>query len=635
MSLAQTGQLDGARQVCYDALQTDPENADAWHVLGMTLHLAGEAQTAIEAFEKATQFSVPSAALLTNLGVAQAALGQQESAVASYRHALRLQADLAETHNNLANSLQSLGQLDEAIQEYESAIRLRPGYDEPLNHLGTIYEQRREYESAHVFYERALAANPRSVSTLNNLGSLLARQEKNAEAIECFRLALQLDPQSAATFSNLAFVFAKQGNHSEVLDLLRTAKQIDPAYTSNYLFMLGKDPSVSASQLLQEHQVWGQTVESKITPCQHPATQDPERRLRIGYVSPDLRKHVVAQYIEPVLRNHDHQKFEVFCYAEVPCPDAVTDRLQQYVDHWRSTCGRNDDEVVRQIRQDRIDVLIDLAGHTAHNRITVFAHQPAPLQMAWMGYPNTTGLTRIQYRLTCPYQDPAGAEDLHTEQLVRLPAGSACFVPPVDAPEVGPLPALRNPSITFGSLHRLDKLTSATIDRWSSVLNAVEHSRLLIFWPTLHGDRRQWLQEEFIARGVAPERLDLRHECGAGGYMSLYNEIDIGLDPTPWTGSTTTKEALWMGVVVSALYGKRRSSRGSAVLLHQLGLEALVAQTEQQYVDMTRKIAEDIPRLSELRGSMRRRMREHLPDPKSFTESVETAVRALWRRHCG
>ena len=632
--IARGGQHQQARDLCCDALEDDPRSTDAWHVLGMTLYLAGDAQNALQALERAASLEHPNAAVFSNLGCVHASLGDLQAASANYRRALRLQPELPEANNNLANALRDLGELTEAQKYYREAIRLKPDYCEAWNNLGSVLEKNGAFREAEEHYQRALDLNPVHTSTLNNMGSTLARQERNGEAIAYYRRALELQPDLAATYSNLAFVFAKQGNLSEVIDLLRTAMQLDPAYASNYLFMLSKDPNVSPEELFAEHCRWGHRLQQTIVPHLLGNRPDPDRRLRIGYVSPDLRDHVVAKYIEPVLANHDPTQVEIYCYAEVFVPDNVTRHLRTLADHWRSTCGQTSACVAEMIHRDQIDILVDLAGHTANNRLGVFAHKPAPVQVAWMGYPNTTGLSTMDYRITCDFQDPVGEEQFHTERLVRLPGGSACFVPPEAAPPVAPLPALERGEITFGSLHRLDKITGATFDHWSRILAAVPDSRLLIFWPTLHGSRKEWMLEEFAARGIPKQKLDLRHETDENGYLAVYHEIDIGLDPIPWTGSTTTKEALWMGVVALALYGSRRSARGSAVVLHQIGLDELIAASPDHYVELAIQLAGNVGRLAMLRQAMRNRMRQHLRDPLSFTRGLEAAFRTMWRDWC-
>ena len=632
MQLARSGQLEQARDLCCSALEQNAGNPDAWHVLGMTLHLAGQHEHAADAYRKSIDLFADNSAVHTNLGVALAAAGDLVAAAESYRRALELEPELPEAHNNLANALRDLGRYPEAEPFYREAIRLRPDYGLAICNLGSVLERSGALEEAERHYLRALELNPLHVPTLNNMGSVLSRQERNEEAVQYYRAALKQQPSVAAAYSNLAFVFAKLGHFQEGLDLLRTAMQLDIGMASNYLFMLSKDPAVPPQQLFDEHRSWGQSLEAMVEPYQHDARPTVDRKLRIGYVSPDLRAHVVANYIYPVLANYDREQFEVICYAEVAEPDSVTEQLRKLVDGWRSTCGLDARQIAKTIYEDRIDILVDLAGHTANNRLAVFAHRPAPVQVSWMGYPNTTGLSSIDYRITSEFQDAADEQRFYTEQLVFLDGGSACFVPPSDAPPVADLPALKNDHITFGSLHRLDKITDQTFDHWARVMKAVPNSRMLVFWPTLFGARADWMREQFSQRGIEANRLDLCHEFVDGHYFPVYHQIDIGLDPIPWTGSTTTKEAMWMGVVPVALYGKRRSSRGSAVVLHQVGLDKLIATTPERYVDLVVEIAGDIVRLAELRSGMRQRMRQRLSAPETYTRDVEELFRSLWGR---
>jgi protein O-GlcNAc transferase len=376
--------------------------------------------------------------------------------------------------------------------------------------------------------------------------------------------------------------------------------------------------------------------------------------LRIGYVSPDLRNHALARYFEPVLANHDPRQVQAFCYAEVELPDAVTCRLQSLSQGWCWTCRLTDSQLAQRIKDDRIDILVDLAGHTSGNRLGVFARQPAPVQATWLGYMNTTGLTTIGYRLTDEMLDPpemcevpsarceiesissntehrtSHSSRYDTEELVRLPGGMCCFAPPLDAPTVGPLPALQRGHLTFGSLQGMLKLNAKVFDLWSKVLKALPTSRLLMFRDTLTATAREHIRRQFARRGIGSERLDLRQGFNTPGYLGVYGEIDVGLDTFPCSGGVSTCESLWMGVPVISLCGVRPASRNSTAILTRAGLADWAADTPAQFVAKALKAANDLNGLSRLRTQLRAQITVRLCDAKKFTRVLEDAYRAMW-----
>jgi predicted O-linked N-acetylglucosamine transferase (SPINDLY family) len=361
------------------------------------------------------------------------------------------------------------------------------------------------------------------------------------------------------------------------------------------------------------------------------------RRLKVGYVSPDFRQHSVAYFLEPLLRSHDRKVIEVFCYAEVGWPDTVTERFKQLADHWVTTVGMSDDATAERIRRDGIDILVDLAGHTSKNRLPVFARKPAPVQVTWLGYPNTTGLTAIDYRFVDAVTDPEGeTEALASETLVRLPGGFLCYGGPDDAPAPGPVPSLTTGTVTFGSFNNPAKLSAATLDAWADVLARLPQARLLLKGkPFADPATRALYLDRLAKRGVAVERIELVAWLPEEGHLALYNRIDIALDPFPYNGTTTTCEALWMGVPVITLRGDRHASRVGASLLTQTRLTDLIADSVEAYVETAVALAGDPARLSELRQSLRPRMAASpLCDAPAFADKIEHAYRTIWQRWC-
>ena len=342
---------------------------------------------------------------------------------------------------------------------------------------------------------------------------------------------------------------------------------------------------------------------------------------------------MIVHFFEPVLRHHDPHAVEVFCYSEVLLGDAVTERLRARVTGWRPIHGQSDEEVAAQVRADGIDILVDLAGHTG-GRLGLFALQPAPVQISWLGYPATTGLSAMQYRLTDAIADPPGEDSCHTEELVRLPGGFCAYLPAADAPPVSPPPCCENQVVTFGSLHKLAKLNDAMLDLWCDLLRTVPNTRLLVFRDGLRGSVAEDFRSRFQRRGIGEDRVLLRHRVERpGGYFSVYQDVDVLLDVFPWSGHATACEALWQGVPVVTLLGERHAGRMVASVLTQVGLAELIASSPQEYVAQAAGLARSKDRLSALRFGLREQMRRSpLCDGAGLTKNLEATYRTLWRR---
>jgi protein O-GlcNAc transferase len=355
-------------------------------------------------------------------------------------------------------------------------------------------------------------------------------------------------------------------------------------------------------------------------------------------VSPDLRSHSVAFFVEPLLKTHDRARFDVFCYADVRHPDAVTERLKGLTDHWRDIVGLDDVEVARLICEDRVDILVDLAGHTAHNRLLVFARKPAPIQIAYLGYPNTRGFDDMDYWLTDALADPPGESGrFYVEEIVRLPNGFNCYQPPPQSPPVSPLPALETGHINLGSFNNATKINEGVIACWAAILHAVPQARLILKARAL-ADRqtRKRLEQYFIGYGIPVERVEMIGWIPASAdHLELYDRVDIALDTFPYNGHTTTCEALWMGVPVITLAGKVHAGRVGVSLLTQAGLSELIAESPQAYVDMAVGLTRDRERLAELRQGLRGRIkRSPLTDATGLTCAIEAAYRTMWQTWC-
>jgi predicted O-linked N-acetylglucosamine transferase (SPINDLY family) len=542
------------------------------------------------------------------IGVICYQLKEYDSAIAYIKKALQFGPDYADAYNNLGSVLQETGRLDEAITCYQKALHLNPNLDRAHYNLGTAFKEKWHIDDAIAQYQAAIRLNPHLIEAYNNLGLALQDQGRVDEAEEYYRRALQLKPDFALCYSNLLLLMNYNSRHDAqaiFTEHLRFAKQVaEPLY-----------PAV----------------------VHHANDPSPSRRLRIGYVSPDFRRHAVNYFIEPVLSSHSHEQFEIFCYADVLRPDKVTEQLQGYADQWRNIAGMPDEQVSELIRIDGIDILVDLAGHTANNRMLVFARKSAPVQVSWAGYFSTTGLSVMDYKIVDRYTDPPGkTERFYTETLVRMPESFLCYLPDSESPEVGPLPALSSGSITFGSFNNFTKVTQEVAAVWADILSELPDSRLLMKGKSFSDHTTcRYAIHMFTQRGIAPERVSIQAPDRPPTHLKAYNLVDIGLDTFPFNGATTTCEAMWMGVPVVTLAGTAAHARAGVSLLTNCGLPDLVAGTPEEYVSVAVNLAGDLKRLGELRGSLRDRMaRSVLFDAKRFALDLENCYREMWEQWC-
>ena len=640
-----TGNPAQAEVQCQLTLQADSHFADAHHLMGLIALQTGRFQDAATSIRRAIALNPQIAHYHNNFGLAQQALGQMVDALASFQEAVRLQPQFADGYRNIGKVLWSQGRAGEALAQFREAVRINPQFAEGHNSLGIALQEQGDISAAIACFRQAIQINPRFAEALNNLGNAHEQKDDLNEALRCFDQALVLKPAFAGAHNNRGRVLLRQGRLESAVRGFQQALALQPDLAeaqSNLVACANYDPEADPDTVFAEHCRWGQNVETAYRAEREAYRScharrdnlDPERCLRIGYVSPDFRFHPLARYLEPILANHDACHVEVFCYAEVAHPDAVTARLQTLVPNWRSTCGLSDSQVAQMIDSDRIDILVDLAGHTRNNRLAVFARKPAPVQASFLGYLNTTGLRCIDYRLTDEVLDPPGLPNRDMEELVRLTDGMCCFAPPADAPAVAPLPALRSSYLTFGSLSNLIKLNRRVFDLWSLVLQAVPTAKLLMFHDTLKGVARDFIRGEFADRGITQDRLELRQGSLEPGYLTAYAEIDVSLDTFPCTGGVTTCESLWMGVPVLSLCGVRPAARNSAALLARVGLGDWAVESPEQYCAMAVRLANDLPQLSQLRTGLRGRMTTKLCDGHRFTRALEDAYRAMWRRWC-
>ena len=538
-----------------------------------------------------------------------------------------------------AAALNVAGRLAEAQTALRQILSRQPDDPAAVHLLGIVAGRLGRTAESVQLLRRAVKLQPNSAQVHNNLGFALRLDGSADQAIAEFNRAIQISPDFVDAHSNLGNALIDMGQFDQGISCHRRAVQLNPADTkehSNLVFLLHYQPGHDAKTIFEETRRWNEQhaepLRKFIRP--HANSRDPDRRLRIGYVSPDFREHPVGWNLLPLFRQHDHGQMEIFCYANVVRPDARTDELRRCADVWRSIVGLADSQAADLIRQDKIDILVDLALHTAGNRLAVFARKPAPVQATFAGYPGSTGLDTIDYRLTDPYLDPPGLNDqFYSETSIRLPDSFWCYDPQVAEPAVNALPAQRNDHVTFGCLNNFCKVNEPVLRLWARVLKAVERSQMMILCP--EGSGRQPVLNLLQAEGIGPDRIELVAGRPRSQYLELFHRIDLGLDTFPYNGHTTSLDSYWMGVPVITLVGQTVVGRAGLSQLTNLGLPELIAQTPEQYVQIAVKLAGDLPRLAELRRTLRGRMEKSpLMDAPRFARNVEAAYRQMWRNWC-
>jgi protein O-GlcNAc transferase len=470
---------------------------------------------------------------------------------------------------------------------------------------------------------------------------VLADQGEFEEAVEAYRQALAIKPDHNVACINLGCLFNLHGRLDEAVDVYRKFLALDPADAvvhSNLLLCLNYHPQLRPEELYREHVHWdlqhGRPGSAKAV--SFPNTPLPDRVLRIGYLSPDLGQHPVGFFLASVLPTHDRERFHITCYSCRSVEDDYTVRLRESSDRWRAVKGVDDDSLATMIREDEIDILIDLSGHTNGNRLTMFAQKPAPVQMTWAGYVGTTGLGAIDYLISDRIESPQGAERFCSEKILRLPNGYLCYQPPAYAPEVAALPLLGNGFVTFGSFNNTAKVNREVVALWARLLREMPSARLVLKYKGYeHPEVQGRYLAMFAEEGIEAGRIDLSGAVPHHQLLQCYNGIDIALDPFPYSGGLTTMEALWMGVPVITLGGERFCSRHSMSHLTNVGVTELIADEEDGYIRIARQLAEEPKRLQALRASLRERMASSpLCDGAGFTRDLEGAFREAWRDWC-
>jgi protein O-GlcNAc transferase len=596
--LFEAKRFEEARPVYEQICARRKNDVDSWFTLGAINAMLKRHNDVVVCCSKVVELAPQHSTGWYNLGIALRDTGQTEKAAAALRKTLSLNPKHEGAATSLGHVLIALHRYEEAEEVFRSVLDYQQGNAEFYAVYGSAMQTMGRYEAAINAYRKAIELqHPRNAEIHENLAAALCMQGKYQESIETFDIALRLEPENARTYSSLLL-------------------------TLHYL--TGLDPE----SVLDRHRHWpGNTLHQISSPVYNLAAVRPDR-LRVGYVSSDLRKHSVAYFVEPLLAQHDATRFEITCYFSHKDADATSERLKQLAHRWRNVADLDDQQLLRMIAADGIDILVDLNGHTSGNRLTAFACRAAPVQVSFIGYPNTTGVAEMDYRLSDVIADPPGAERLCTESLVRLPGCFLCYRPPDKAPVVAPPPSEEHGCFTFGSFNNLAKVNLEVIAIWAELLREIPGSRLVLKNPSLT-DRstRERYQAMFADARISEDRLDLiGFVSDDAGHLAAYAQIDIALDTFPYNGTTTTCEALWMGVPVVSLCGDRHSARVGASLLSAVGFSEWIADTPAQYIQIAQRLTQDTDRLAQLRSGLREQILEsRLCSERTYTKAVENA----------
>ncbi len=570
--------------------------------------------------------------------------GRFSEALPLVQRKAELEPDSAPVQRELGRCHAQTGNLQLGIKHFTRAINLDPSNATYYNDLGLACYDLRLLAEAQGAFQQVLKLNPGSVVAYTHLGLLANLAGLTGVAVSFLRRALEVDPNCGEAQNNIALFLRDQGEQTQCREhyLRAVALKPDvPAIFSSYLLSLNDDPTADAGWVAAEHRRFERIVAGD--PRALPSRSfNPERKLRVGYLSPDFRIHSVAFFIAPIVEAHDRERVEVTCYATGNASDAMTDRIRSATDKWRTVYRMTDDELAGLIAEDGIDILVELSGHTADNRLAMLARRVAPIQMTYLGYPNTTGLSAMDYRISDAIADPPGPSDAwHAEKLIRIEGGFLVYRPPAWGKELllAEQPAQAANHVTFGSFNNLAKINDVVLDTWAAILAEIPESVMLLKARGLRDEKVQArILNAFAARGIEDKQRVrmMGHERSPVDHLKLYHQVDVALDTFPYNGTTTTCEALWMGTPVVSFEGKSHAGRVGASLLLASGLGELVARDRQGYVEKAVELGKDRDRLTELHRGLRARFQtSSVMDVGRMARGLESAYREAWRAHCG
>ncbi|HTW94073.1 MAG TPA: tetratricopeptide repeat protein [Tepidisphaeraceae bacterium] len=668
-ALAISGDFAGAEAAVRSALRFQPSFPEALNNLGNILNKLGRLEEAVAAYRGALALRPDYPTVLSNLGSTLADRQQFDDAITACRravdlqpnspgawrtlgsalrrgkrlgealaalmHSLKLDPSVAATYNNLGSVYFDQANLDAAIESFRRAAALNPSDPIALRNLARALQEKGLAHDAIAVLRQSLSLNPNDAQAANLLGVCLYERVQLEQAIAAFRRAIALKADMTDAHNNLGIALKDTGQLDDAMAAYAAALRIDPNHSlalGNRIYTMNFEPGADPAAILRAHRDWNGRLAAPLKAFVKPHANDrsPDRILRIGYVSPDLWRHSVSFFLLPLLQERNPQAVHVTCYATSAKSDAVTDKLRSAADAWKNLLNVDDATAAERIRLDGIDILVDLSGHTSNNRLLLFARKPAPVQVTYLGYPATTGLETMDWRLTDSIADPPGAEELYIEKLYRLPRTAWCFAPLSGSP---PARFPDHEKIVFGSFNDLSKVNPPLLQLWSQILHRLPDSTLLLkSRGTSSPSAAARICAEFEQQGINSARIQfLPYQNVSEAHLSCYDQIDVALDSYPYHGTTTTCEALWMGVPVVTLAGRSHVSRVGASLLHSVQLDDLVAHDAGQYVEIAADLAADRDRRRSLRGTLRQTMQNSpLMDGRGVAREIESAYRDMW-----
>jgi predicted O-linked N-acetylglucosamine transferase (SPINDLY family) len=617
-----------------------PDHPRVLHALGVVACEKGDFDEAADFFTRVLTIDPSYALAYNSMGNLMKARGFPDEARKWYVKSLEVAPDLVIAMYNISLHDFHGGRMAAAVENLTRVIELQPENAVSIFYLGLAKMRLGECDDAIILFEKAVDLNPFDIKAWANAIALNVQKFCSSRAEELSIKGLAANPENPVLLDALGIALLEQGRVSEAIDCYKRGIAFDPSFFephTHLMFAMNYDPNVSQEDIHSIAVNWGMSCDASsnkyITYSNLP---DPDRTLRIGYVSADFNKHPVSIHFLPVIYHHDRSKYRIYCYYNSFRDDEITKELSSLADNWRVIANMNDVEAAELIRSDEIDILVDLSGHTAMNRLHLFAKKPVPVQATWLGYSNTTGLPTMDYFIGDDATIFAEEEHLFSEKVIRLPWSRFCFAPYADIPDATAPPCIRNGYITFGSFNSLAKLNSEVVALWARILEELPGTRLILKRGEFADTQvRNRFYHVFSEEGIDPSRLDLRGYSSHDKMLSEYGDVDIALDPFPFSGGITTLNALLMGVPVVTLSGSLPISRQTRTFYRVLNHLEFVARTKDRYCSIARELSNDIGRLEKLRVELRPRLiNSYLCDGREFTRNLENIYHKMWLEWC-
>lgn len=639
VSLHQRGELGKAEELYNQILRADTTHIDSLVNLAAIVYNRNP-QASLDLLRKARNLAPETPSVHFNLGNLLQRHNYREKAITEFREVIRLEPENAEAYFRLGTLFSESGKFEDSIFCYKRSFELKPDDVRVVNNLTDIYNRLKRFDEAEAMAKKTLELAPDLFEAHGNLGNVYKNQGNYEKAEFHFKEALRSKSDDPKLLYHLGATLLFSNRAKEAAEHLKRSMEIDPQFHfshSSYVYALNYFEEPTKKEIFEAHCVWDKQQGKGIKDnTWNWVERNPDKKIRVGFVSPDFRAHVVALFIQQLFKHYDRERFDFYGYAEVANPDGYTSKFMSLLDGWRTTIGMTDKMVYKTIKKDQIDILIDLAGHSAGNRLIVFSMKPAPVQVSYLGYINTTGLDTIDYRLADAWVNPEESQQYYSEKLYRLPDSFTCYEPINPCPDVTETPALKNGYITFGCFNNTNKLTPKVIKLWSQLLKEIPNSGLRLKSSHLADvDTQKRFLKLFKEHGIKEGRIQFEGPSEIFDYLAAYSRIDIALDPFPHNGGTTSHDALWMGVPMISLEGDRYVSRFGVTILNNLGYPEWIAGDLASYIDIAKKLSSDIHELNNIRLNLRRKMASSpLCDGPSFAKHFGTALKTIWKDFC-